>query len=117
MVSGKISGEYLYDADKVRVSSYTIKDRNHAMSEAEIHNIKNNLSDFYSLVYIYGADAMVYIDGEKIIVPKNSMVLVDRFSVIIECAINTKRANAIVLDFKSELFGRIRENSPDFAIC
>jgi AraC-like DNA-binding protein len=114
MLSGRVSGEFLYDADKIRVSSYPVKDRGMAMSEIEISNIRNNLSDFYSLVYIYGADALVYVDGEKRIVPKNSMVLVDRFSVIIECAINAKRANLIALDFKSELFGRIREDAPDF---
>ena len=114
MLSGKVSGEFLYNADKIRVSSKSVKDRGVGISETENRKINNNMSDFYSLVYIYGADALVYVDDEKRIVPRNSMVLVDRFSTIKEYAINAKKADIIALDFKSELFGRVREDAPDF---
>ena len=114
MLSGRISGEFLYNVDKVRISSYPVKDRSATMTEAEINNIRNYKSDFYSLIYICGADALVCVDGENTVVPKNSMVVVDRFSVVVSRSINAKRANIIALDFKPELFGRIREDVPDF---
>ena len=114
MLSGRVSGEFLYNADKIRISSYPVRDRGASLSETELHNIRDHMSDFYSLVYIYGADAMVTVDGKNKLVPKNSVVVVDRFSVIIEHAVSSKRASLIALDFKPELFGRIRENAPDF---
>lgn len=114
MLSGKVSGEFLYNVDKIRMSSYSVSGKGNLMSEKQLYNISKYASDFYSLVYIYGADAWVSVDGEKKLIPKNSMVVVDRFSVVTEHAVYSKKANAIVLDFKPELFGRIRKDEPDF---
>ena len=114
MLSGRVSGEFLYNADKIRISSYPVKDRGMSVSDRELYNIRKHASDFYSLVYLYGADAMVSVDGKNKLIPKNSVVVVDRFSVIIEHAVSAKKAMVIALDFKPELFGRIRENTPDF---
>lgn len=114
MLDGRISGEFLYNFDKVRMSEFKVRDRKPSFSEVELHNIQEYYSDFYSLVYIYNADAMIYINGYEFIAPKNSMVVVDRYSTIISCMTGKKRAKTITLDFKPELFGRVREENPDF---
>ena len=114
MLDGRISGEFLYNYDKVRISEFKVRDRKPSFSEVELYNIQEHYSDFYSLIYVYNADALININGKEFIVPKNSMVVVDRYSVIIGSMTGKKRAKIIVIDFKPELFGRAREDRPDF---
>lgn len=114
MLDGKISGEFLYNYDKVRMCEFKVRDRVMSFTEGEINNIQNLYSDFYSLIYVYNADSIVYVNENKLIVPKNSMVVVDRYSVVLACMSGKRRAKTITFDFKPELFGRVRDDEPDF---
>ena len=53
MLDGRISGEFLYNYDKVRMSEFKVRDRKPSFSEVELYNIQEHYSDFYSLIYVY----------------------------------------------------------------
>lgn len=114
MLKGRFKGEFLYDYDKIRMQRASAKDRIPSFTELELYEIQNSPANFYSLLYVYGGDANVYIDGERFIVPENSLVIADRFSVIVTCARGGKPAKWMALDFKPELFGRIGKKYGDF---
>jgi len=114
LLKGSVKGEFLYDYDKIRMQGGRAKDRVPSFTELEIYDIENLPANFYSLVYVYGGDANVYIDGEKYIVPENSLIIADRFSVIIPCTRGRRQAYWVALDFKPELFGRIGKDYGDF---
>lgn len=113
MIKGEIKGEFLYDYDKVRMQKNNVKDRVLSLDEREYLGI-NKPSNFYSLVYVHDGDSNVYLDGEKYVVPENSLIIADRFSVITPCIKGGVRAKFIALDFKPELFGRIGKEHGDF---
>ena len=102
-----IKGEFLYNYDKIRISQQKAKEKKSPRAE-------NHATNFYSLVYVYGGDADVYIDGEKFEVPENSLVIADRFSTIVPCQAGKRTASRIAIDFKPELFGRIGKDKNDF---
>lgn len=114
LLKGAVKGEFLYNYDKIRISSSPAKDRTPSFTEIEIYEAQNFPANFYSLVYIYGGDANVYIDGEKFAVQENSLIIADRFSVIVTSTRGERQAHWIAVDFKPELFGRIGENRNDF---
>ena len=114
MIKGVIKGEFLYDYDKIRMHGQKVKERIPSFAEREFLGIENVTANFYSLLYVYDGDSNVYIDGEKYIVPENSSIIADRFSVITPCMRGGRQARFIVLDFKPELFGRIGKDYGDF---
>lgn len=102
-----IKGEFLYNYDKIRISQQKAK-------EKPSNEVEDHTANFYSLVYVYGGDAHVYIDGEKSEVPENSLVIADRFSTIVPCQAGKRKAFRIAVDFKPELFGRVGKGKNDF---
>lgn len=114
MIKGVIKGEFLYDYDKIRMNKQKAKERIPSFTEREIFGIENNPANFYSLIYVYDGDSNVYIDDEKYIVPENSLIIADRFSVVTPCVRGLTQAKFIALDFKPELFGRIGKDHSDF---
>lgn len=113
-LKGPVKGEFLYNYDKIRISKGIAKDRTPSFTELEIYELQNFPTNFYSLAYIYGGDAKIYVDGEKFIIPENSLVVVDRFSVVVICRNERRGVYWTAIDFKPELFGRVGENHNDF---
>lgn len=114
MIEGGVSGEFLYNHDKIRISRENVKDREISFTAREIHNIKENLSNFYSLCYIENGGAIAIIDGYEFKVPENSLVIADKYEVVAFKKYGTCMATRIAVDFKPELFGRCDKKEKDF---
>ena len=114
MIEGGISGEFLYNHDKIRISRENVKDREISFTAREIHNIKENLSNFYSLCYVENGGAITIIDGYEFKVPENSLVIADKYEVIVFKKYGQRTATRTAIDFKPELFGRCDKKEKDF---
>lgn len=115
MHKGKLSGEFLYNHDKVRMWSGYKNVESDGIPQEVIYNIQNHVSDFYSLVYIAENDAVVYIDEKIRDVKRNSVIFADRRSVIkVFSKYDYAKCYEIILDFKPELFGKIGTQDVNF---
>ena len=115
MLDGSISGEYLYNYDKIRISQLRLKTQRLSFKEVEIWNIKKHMSNFYSLFYVYGGSAMIYLNNKKFEVPNHSLVVADRGDVIAGCMLENNETFRIAIDFKPELFDNVNNAEADFS--
>lgn len=113
MLEGGMSGEYLYNHDKVRISSENVK-CGEIFNAREVYNIRETQSNFYSLCYVENGSAIVAIDGFEFKVPENSLVIADKYEVIIFKQFGGRLARRTAIDFKPELFGKCDSKKKDF---
>ena len=116
MSVGFIQGEFLFDYDKVRISEHHTTRKNLSLPEISIEMIQNHDADFYSLLYVLKGQGYAYLNGEKYPLLPNTLIIADRFSVIVTvCSEQDSELVTYAVDFKPELFGRMRSPEPDFA--
>lgn len=114
MIEGGVSGEFLYNHDKVRISKENVRGADLTLTDKAIYNIKETLSNFYSLCYVENGGAITIIDGYEFKVPENSLVIADKYEVIVFKKYGQRTATRTAIDFKPELFGRCDKKEKDF---